>query len=59
MERMVVGVDGSQGARDALQWAVNEGRRRNAVVGYHPRGLVAGTRRPTAVTPGWSSDVPP
>jgi nucleotide-binding universal stress UspA family protein len=32
MERIVVGVDGSQAARDALHWAVNEGRRRNAVV---------------------------
>lgn len=32
MERIVVGVDGSQAAREALQWAVDEARRRNATV---------------------------
>lgn len=32
MERIVAGVDGSQSARDALQWAVDEARRRNATV---------------------------
>jgi nucleotide-binding universal stress UspA family protein len=32
MERIVVGVDGSQAARDALRWAVDEARRRNATV---------------------------
>ena len=32
MERIVVGVDGSQGSRDAMAWAVDEARRRNAVV---------------------------
>jgi len=32
MERIVVGVDGSEAARDALRWAVDEARRRNATV---------------------------
>jgi nucleotide-binding universal stress UspA family protein len=32
MERIVVGVDGSEAGRHALQWAVDEARRRNAVV---------------------------
>jgi nucleotide-binding universal stress UspA family protein len=32
MERIVVGVDGSQPAREALHWAVAEARRRNATV---------------------------
>jgi nucleotide-binding universal stress UspA family protein len=32
MERIVVGVDGSEPAQAALQWAVDEARRRNAVV---------------------------
>jgi nucleotide-binding universal stress UspA family protein len=32
MERIVVGVDGSESAREALRWAVDEARRRNAVV---------------------------
>ncbi|MDQ1492665.1 MAG: hypothetical protein QOJ23_5179 [Actinomycetota bacterium] len=32
MERIVVGVDGSEAGRDALQWAVDEARRRNATV---------------------------
>ncbi len=32
MERIVVGVDGSSGAQQALEWAVEEARRRNAVV---------------------------
>ena len=32
MERIVVGVDGSESSRAALQWAVDEARRRNAVV---------------------------
>lgn len=32
MERIVVGVDGSQAAREALRWAVDEARRRNATV---------------------------
>jgi nucleotide-binding universal stress UspA family protein len=32
MERIVVGVDGSQPAREALRWAMDEARRRNATV---------------------------
>lgn len=32
MERIVVGVDGSQSAREALRWAIDEARRRNATV---------------------------
>jgi nucleotide-binding universal stress UspA family protein len=32
MERIVVGVDGSEAGRDALQWAVDEARRRNATL---------------------------
>jgi nucleotide-binding universal stress UspA family protein len=32
MERIVVGVDGSESAREALVWAVDEARRRNATV---------------------------
>ena len=32
MERIVVGVDGSQSSRDALRWAVDEARRRNAAL---------------------------
>lgn len=32
MERIVVGVDGSEAARGALVWAIDEARRRNAVV---------------------------
>ena len=32
MERIVVGVDGSQAAREALEWAVDEARRRDATV---------------------------
>ena len=32
MERIVVGVDGSETAREALKWAVDEARRRNAIV---------------------------
>jgi len=32
MERIVVGVDGSESAREALQWAIDEARRRNATV---------------------------
>jgi len=32
MERIVVGLDGSESAREALQWAVDEARRRNATV---------------------------
>lgn len=32
MERIVVGVDGSEISRAALQWAVDEARRRNAAV---------------------------
>ena len=32
MERIVVGVDGSESAREALRWAVDEARRRNATV---------------------------
>jgi nucleotide-binding universal stress UspA family protein len=32
MERIVVGVDGSETARRALEWAVDEARERNAVV---------------------------
>ena len=40
MERIVVGIDGSEGAREALQWAIAEARRRNAAVeavcAWHP-----------------------
>lgn len=32
MERIVVGVDGSESAQQALRWAVDEARRRNATV---------------------------
>jgi nucleotide-binding universal stress UspA family protein len=32
MERIVVGVDGSETGRQALEWAVDEARRRNATV---------------------------
>jgi nucleotide-binding universal stress UspA family protein len=32
MQRIVVGVDGSEASQLALQWAVNEGRLRNATV---------------------------
>lgn len=32
MERIVVGVDGSQAAREALRWAIDEARLRNAIV---------------------------
>jgi nucleotide-binding universal stress UspA family protein len=32
MERIVVGVDGSEAAHAALEWAVDEARRRNAIV---------------------------
>ena len=32
MERIVVGVDGSEVSQSALQWAIDEARRRNAVV---------------------------
>jgi len=32
MERIVVGVDGSSAAREALEWAIDEARRRDAVV---------------------------
>ena len=32
MERIVVGVDGSDAAHAALEWAVDEARRRDAVV---------------------------
>ncbi len=32
MERIVVGVDGSPTAHDALDWAIDEARRRDAVV---------------------------
>lgn len=32
MERIVVGVDGSQAAREALRWAIDEARRRDATV---------------------------
>ena len=32
MERIVVGVDGSEASRQALEWAVDEARRRNAIV---------------------------
>jgi nucleotide-binding universal stress UspA family protein len=32
MERIVVGVDGSETGHDALQWAVDEARRRSAVL---------------------------
>jgi nucleotide-binding universal stress UspA family protein len=32
MERIVVGVDGSPAAHEALEWAIDEARRRDAVV---------------------------
>jgi len=32
MERIVVGVDGSEGSKAALEWAIDEARRRQAVV---------------------------
>jgi len=32
MERIVVGIDGSQPAREALRWAIDEARRREATV---------------------------
>jgi nucleotide-binding universal stress UspA family protein len=32
MERIVVAIDGSEAARQALRWAVDEGRRRQATV---------------------------
>jgi nucleotide-binding universal stress UspA family protein len=32
MERIVVGVDGSEAAHQALEWAMDEARRRNAMV---------------------------
>jgi nucleotide-binding universal stress UspA family protein len=32
MERIVVGVDGSSTAQDALEWAIDEARRRDAAV---------------------------
>jgi nucleotide-binding universal stress UspA family protein len=32
MERIVVGIDGSESAREALRWAVAEARQRNATV---------------------------
>jgi nucleotide-binding universal stress UspA family protein len=32
MERIVVGVDGSQAAREALRWAIDEAHRRDATV---------------------------
>lgn len=32
MERIVVGVDGSEAGRQALRWALDEARRRNAIV---------------------------
>jgi len=32
MQRIVVGVDGSEAAQAALEWAIDEARRRNAVV---------------------------
>jgi nucleotide-binding universal stress UspA family protein len=47
-DRIVVGVDGSDGARVALEWAVNEARLRGApLVAVHtwqvpPLGMVAG-----------------
>jgi nucleotide-binding universal stress UspA family protein len=32
MERIVVGIDGSSAAQEALEWAIDEARRRDAVV---------------------------
>jgi nucleotide-binding universal stress UspA family protein len=32
MERIVVGIDGSSAAQEALQWAIDEARRRDAAV---------------------------
>jgi nucleotide-binding universal stress UspA family protein len=32
MERIVVGIDGSSAAQEALEWAIEEARRRDAVV---------------------------
>ena len=32
MERIVVGFDGSESAQEALRWAIDEARRRDATV---------------------------
>jgi nucleotide-binding universal stress UspA family protein len=45
MERIVVGVDGSEAGREALQWALDEARRRNATVeavhAWHQPGVMS------------------
>ena len=45
MERIVVGVDGSEAGRDALRWALDEARRRNATVeavhAWHQPGVMS------------------
>jgi len=45
MERIVVGVDGSEAGREALRWAINEARCRNAAVeavyAWHQPGLMS------------------
>jgi nucleotide-binding universal stress UspA family protein len=45
MERIVVGVDGSEAGREALRWALDEARRRNATVeavhAWHQPGVMS------------------
>jgi nucleotide-binding universal stress UspA family protein len=45
MTRIVVGVDGSDGGREALEWAVGEARRRNATLevvhAWHQPGVLS------------------
>ena len=45
MERIVVGVDGSEAGRDALRWAMDEARRCNATVeavhAWHQPGVMS------------------
>jgi len=45
MERIVVGVDGSEAGREALRWAIDQARCRNAVVeavhAWHQPGLMS------------------
>lgn len=45
MERIVVGVDGSEAGREALQWALDDARRRNAAVdavhAWHQPGVMS------------------
>ena len=45
MERIVVGVDGSDAGREALRWALDEAKRRNAIVeavhAWHQPGVMS------------------